>query len=168
MAAHHNVNGEQLKMFMTPREIHSQYQPLDNDRLEVEDDRAGDRTQRPYTTQGFENEYVPSEGQYRRQASHEGVHTEDSDALWERKLDESWDDGLHVSIDESGVKSPIRLGQQKGSEGKRQIVGGHHRLASATDIDDQQLVPVLHDESFGSALRGGQQWRKSREGYPYT
>ena len=62
-----------------------------------------------------------------------------------------------ISIDESGVKSPIRLGQQKGSEGKRQIVGGHHRLASATDIDDKQLVPVLPDDhkSFGASPADG-------------
>ena len=46
---------EQLKMFMTPREIVSKYQVLDADREDVYDERSGEGTNRPETTAGNAN-----------------------------------------------------------------------------------------------------------------
>jgi hypothetical protein len=81
---------------------------------------------------------------------------------------------LHESIGESGVQSPIRLGTAgaKGSMGKPQIVGGHHRLASATEHATygkpgeygsswgHQFLPVLHYTDIGAA--------KSDQSFKYT
>ena len=55
--AHHSVSGEQLGMFMSPREIMSQYQVLDADREMGEyyddQDREGSLTNRSYTTMNY-------------------------------------------------------------------------------------------------------------------
>lgn len=58
---------------------------------------------------------------------------------------------LADSIMESGVKSPVRLGETTGIHGKPEIVGGHHRLAVATVHAPDQFVPVLHHRSIRDA-----------------
>jgi hypothetical protein len=225
--------GEQLKMFMTPNEIHAQYQPLDADREESESEPwASGGT--PRSTARSQTEGNVRHGLYRRGVDTSGTYQastygtkyrggdyepESDEQLWDRKLDESqyehtvpgkatlygtphyhgggtstsqlntgqqearsrardYDTGqrsywteqvkrpsteetsLYDSIQFEGVKSPIRLGQTVGSMGKREIVGGHHRLASQTDIDPNRLVPVLHHEDIFEA--------KSNPSYKYT
>jgi hypothetical protein len=180
---------EQLKMFMTPKEIMQQYQPLDGDRMEIDDT--------DYTTD----------------SDHFNVREEEDHELWERKLDESqydreiqhpragedtgrsrttggrsnmpyhtWtgstnnpyervvgyerhqeSESLYDSIERTGVQKPIHLGRQFGLENKPQVVGGHHRLASANDINPDMLVPVLHHEDIIDAKSGGR-----RGGYKYS
>jgi hypothetical protein len=115
--AHHGVSGDQLKMFMTPREIQDTYQVLDADREERYDERAGEPTNREYTTAGELNTAIPtgireggtigSEYEYQRhrwnyernrygselqRATH--LRTEESgyetdEDVWNRKLEES-------------------------------------------------------------------------------
>src|SRR5687768_2934930 len=62
MPANHHINPGQLKMFMTPKEIVSHYQPLDGDRGEVEENM---------TAMG---------GSYRQETDHE---------VWQRKSSEA-------------------------------------------------------------------------------
>lgn len=83
----------------------------------------------------------------------------------ERRAEARYDQGesLYDSIASEGVHGPIRLGQEIGSMGKPQIVGGHHRLASATDAAPNRFVPVLHDQSIWSARD-----EASKGGYPYS
>lgn len=249
--AHHNVSGDQLRMFMTPREIKSTYQVLDGDRQEVYDDRGGELTNRTYTTGGNTNEpiatnlrqgAVPGSRDYGAKWMHqrhgselqrhshirtdvEGMETDEQ--VWDRKLDESqmspeeygevhgmssaqgrgpmdydelmehssapvraetrpelgstwnaerqesyegamesrlgrenakWEarygaeaPSLYEHIQAHGVENPVHLGTNVGGEGKPEVVGGHHRIAAAASINDQQLIPVLHHEDIRSA-----------------
>jgi hypothetical protein len=80
------------------------------------------------------------------------------DAYRERK-----NQSLYDSIAEGGVRSPIRLGEARFSdERKPMVAGGHHRLAAATDIDQDRLVPVLHHASVTEA-----QSERTGKYYPY-
>ena len=93
-------NPNQLKMFMTPTEVVSQYQPLEGDREEVMSDsaRAWERTNRTHTTMGMSNQFDPPttskpRGQY-SYAPGEGSYIrpdrmETDSELWGRKREES-------------------------------------------------------------------------------
>jgi len=266
--------GEQLKMFMTPKEIHAGWQALDADRRENDGDEYGGTYEGTYTPKSWDtgktypsnvNEvgshtYEVAErrypgiqsgaggndtgtirrtrggGKYRLHGRGNDVSEQESDdELWDRKLRETkqfgpggqheeygshdphkaahsegntmgtyegeatvrpgermprssaWDrhyareqshedrrmeqddakqalrgGSMYDSIAEKGVLGPIRLGRQVGEQGKPQIVGGHHRLAAATDIDENRLVPVLHDETIWDAQH------PPKGGYPYA
>lgn len=80
---------------------------------------------------------------------------ETNDELWERKANEAWDEGLAQGIIEHGVKKPVSLGQAVGSEGKPQIVGGHHRLAvMREESPDEAGAPLPRPQpSCGPKLR---------------
>src|SRR5262245_11313378 len=98
----------QLPMFMTAREIKEGYQPDTYGRLPGSATRHGG--------------------------------PERSEEVWYRKLRESKypeDEGpsLHESIAAEGVHVPLHLSLQFGSEGKRVVVEGQHRLAAQHDID---------------------------------
>jgi hypothetical protein len=216
-------------MFMTPDEIHAEYQPLDADRHERGTDTyVSGSSWNPATpsTGGSEwgdlahNKEKPPQPQYgatpgggwynRTQGGGKWVThevTESDEDLYARKLSEaqgyadedeypehklmvgnssrysgetyhsartttggghesSWESEmrytpgnkatLHEAIGEEGVKSPIRLGQTIGSQGKPEIVGGHHRVASATEHAQygnwsHQFLPVLHYKNIGEA-----------------
>jgi hypothetical protein len=49
---------------------------------------------------------------------------------------------MHDSIREEGVKAPVSIGHD--ARGRKTIIGGHHRIAAAADIDPDRLMPVLH------------------------
>jgi hypothetical protein len=55
-----------------------------------------------------------------------------------------WDTTLGESIERTGVQKPIHLGRTIGSQGKPEIVGGHHRMAVMRNLNQDQLMPVLH------------------------
>lgn len=220
--------GEQLQMFMTPREIVSKYQALDGDRQEYYADRDTWNTARSANTAGDRNHprmKGDGEGGMRpfNTSEHEGrpysysVPTETDEQVWARKLDESqmtasdladergeslafsknyiddysgslkdrssypntsdydntddlYDDryeykaqkqydyedfksseSLYDSVGNSGVQYPVHLGSQFGSQGKREVVGGHHRIAAALDIAPDQPIPVLHHKGLSDA-----------------
>lgn len=210
------AKGEQLKMFMTPAEIHAGYQPLDADReMSGDYDRASYSGSDTWTKgAGYHEINRPTHtgGPQRRDWAERTTGggrlteaTETDDQLWDRKLDEAqsygqrtaggsgvrmigqksshWSGGsyypatgsqssyesperytpgepgmtLHESIGEHGVQSPVRLGSEIGSQGKPQIVGGHHRLASATEhaswggMKGEQFIPVLHHKNISEA-----------------
>jgi len=103
--------------------------------------------------------------QYRRGALKEsGVRTETHPTYWtegSERYHEGSKTTLGESIEAEGVKSPIRLGGEVGSQGKPQIVGGHHRLAVASALHSEQLLPVLH-------YAGGIHEARADTAYPYT
>lgn len=133
-AEHAGVQFQQLPMFMTPREIMAKYQPLDGDREDVVDDWDAD---------------------------YEETRPETDAELWDRKFDEThekdhtgdeyWADdnnapSLHDSVRDEGVRNPISLQfpDRVGSQGKPQVLGGHHRLVVAEAYRPDDLVPVEH------------------------
>ena len=228
---------EQLKMFMTPREIVNKYQVLDADRQEYhgEDARNYQRTGREERTGGVgtgnmwdpgnihyaeggsgdfirqpiqetdeqvfarKNEEAQYDAEYYGEMRGHALtgHTRDFDSNREDLLERSsaprmpsqesssaWDswqmkvdsyvnrkqdqhyqrqaeepESLHESIAQGGVQHPVHLGTQFGSQGKPQIVGGHHRIAAALDTRPDDLIPVIHHEDIYDA--------KQSKGYKY-
>jgi hypothetical protein len=93
-------------------------------------------------------------------------HTGD-DETWvsHPEVAKSPDQPQHSSMVESiinqGVLSPIRLGTENiGSQGKQEMVGGHHRFAVALNHAPDKLVPVLFHKDIFDA--------KADRSYPYT
>lgn len=237
MSANDHLHPQQLKMFMTAREITSQYQPLDGDRWDTEketfDSRAGQSTARSHTTGGGSNpRYYHAEGRSRpffRAETREGVETDAE--LWDRKYQEAsktprehyegivefagsdaarkffgnqyketprryyrgesmdsshltysavsrregssssyeererpehpdWGRSLRQSVLRDGVQSPVRLGETVGSQGKPEVLGGHHRIAVMRQHRPDDLIPVVHDSDLRSA--------KQSKNYRYT
>ena len=236
--SHFDVSGgEQLKMFMTPHEIHAEYQPLDADRYGRESYQpwSGSKTYTGGSRQTYDDmgEYA----QVSRGGTKYGQRQETDEELWQRKANEAYGESddddygyvassvggspsrwsgetphyhgggtptadlstrqaqergyaqigrtpqtdphsywtqtenpryhpgtpgttLGESIEAEGVHSPIRLGQTIGSMGKPEIVGGHHRLAVATQVNPHQFVPVLHHTDIVEA--------KLNPSYKYT
>ena len=123
MAASDNMRPEQLKMFMSAREITDRFQPSDWDRDKIRDPEHG---MRPETDE---------EVMYRK--------------LTESK---SYDFGnIHPSIAAEGVHTPVHLSHQFGeaqrrgagppSQGRPQIGEGHHRVAASMDTRSRPSDP---------------------------
>jgi hypothetical protein len=64
--------------------------------------------------------------------------------MWQNKLEESSDDDLYDSIASEGVHEPIPI--QHYGKNKTRLAGGHHRVASAYDINPDMEIPVEHEE----------------------
>jgi hypothetical protein len=82
----------------------------------------------------------------------EGISHEDMDKeVMGQKLDESRASGLYNSIKASGVTHPVYL-SDRGRFASADlgpgfaVSDGHHRIASAHDIDPNMLVPVEYNE----------------------
>jgi hypothetical protein len=159
-------------MFMSAREIQAKYQPLDAD-------RGGQNGSNDWTTLSSGGGEYPTArswgGHHTRRTSTGGSKyykrtegPETDEALWERKAEEADDYGLANEIREEGVQHPVSLGREMGSMGKPQIVGGHHRIAVMAEEAPDELMPVLHFQSFGQARREGEDAKKGRGGYRYT
>ncbi len=145
-------------MFMTPREIMSQYQPMDADRQTTggttsSGSRPSTYTQNPewpnQTARDYQGRTQRTSGgskQYERYAA-----PESDEQLWARKADEASDYGLTDEIEQEGVIHPVRLGRSIGESGKPMVVGGHHRIAAQNELDPDKLMPVMHDINFWSA-----------------
>ena len=75
----------------------------------------------------------------------------------EHAMEQDYGPSLHQRIRDEGVLSPIHLSydQMGHTYGKNQIVGGHHRLAVAEDIDPDQEIPVQHWKNFHEARTSG-------------
>jgi hypothetical protein len=162
---------EQLPMFMSAREIKEQYQPLDADRYGATGTNA--RTTRSsgggeYATARTWQEHHTrrTTGGSKLYLAGEGIESDEQ--LWERKAEEADDYGLANDIREEGVQKPVSLGRQFGEMGKPQVVGGHHRIAVMGEEAPDELMPVLHYESFHHARMQGQHAEKGRGGYRYT
>lgn len=87
---------------------------------------------------------------------------------------------LYESVRDEGVQQPVHLGTQFGAMGKREIVGGHHRIAAALDAAPDRLIPVLHHtdvfaaqgRQVGGPMAKGSGWNgvedTSKRPYKYT
>ena len=81
---------------------------------------------------------VESEKLWNPSTSHEDVDKKVMDI----KLSESRASGLYDSIKANGVSKPVYVSSN--SKYSQAIPDGHHRIASANDIDPNMLVPVEH------------------------
>lgn len=192
-------DNKQLKMFMTPAEIHAEYAPLEGDRKYTFDGPiALENNKQLYARKLAESklsrteygkihnrqirpaftalEETPDAAQFSgdNSAQQRGKAFEAKLAAADAKSAD-WNRSLYSRIEEEGVQSPLRLGLKGGdtSEDSPAVVGGHHRLAAATDIDRKRqrnardrarragteaapvetYIPVLHDKSIGTAKR---------------
>ena len=80
-----------------------------------------------------------------------GYVPEEDDEFWDRKLDESYTRGYNYirdDIQESGqVKVPVKLTVEDTNLGSmKRIRQGHHRIASANDINPDMEVPIRYVE----------------------
>jgi len=75
-----------------------------------------------------------------------GAGLESTPELYARKNREFQQSGMTPSIARHGVIDPVHLGTAHGREGKPQIMGGHHRIASSMDLNPHRLMPVLHHQ----------------------
>jgi hypothetical protein len=70
---------------------------------------------------------------------------------------------LYSQIERDGVQSPVHLGTggrpPLRSAEEKTILGGHHRVAAAADIDPDRLMPVLHYEG-GSPKDAGRSYQE--------
>ena len=97
------VHPDQFQMFMTPREITTNYDPLEGDRQEHYDEREGELTGRSRTTVGLPNYRLTTAGRQRvadylgggtsqlsgKGYERNGYATESDEELYARKLEES-------------------------------------------------------------------------------
>ena len=134
MSSSHMINHRQLKMFMTPAEI-KQHVDVNSGELE----------------ETYADEPDPGSGGYYN------YRKETPDELWERKTDESWDNGLAQSIEQKGVSravdivhGPAPYDDIDARDTSRPWLGnGYHRVAAAQDVrGSDELIPVEHHETF--------------------
>lgn len=121
--------------------------------IEVSLPRGGETTQRPMTTGGRSN---ISRWTYQTDTTDPGAYTERRAGYWRPDQGGS----LGESIERTGVQKPISLGETIGSQGKPEIVGGHHRLAVMRNLNPDQYLPVVHHRSILHA--------KNDRGYKYS
>jgi len=113
--------GEQLKMFMSPREVSQ----------DVES----------YGDFPFGN---PKTGLPHKDMEHQ------SPSMAERKSERSGSNGMddpETGIAAQGVQEPINLNHMRG--GGKTLVNGHHRTQAQSKADPDRLMPVTHT-GYGS------------------
>lgn len=135
-----SVQFHQLPMFMSAREIRDSHQALDGDR----------KQETPAFGSG-----IPL---------HMG-RRETDDELYDRKAEEATGrrapggDYLYEHIAKHGVMNPIILTDPTapqwamGSQGKPQVLGGHHRVAVMSDVRPDELMPVEHFKDMPTARK---------------
>jgi len=140
----------QLQMFMPARELIELpfYEP-DREYVEIPED-----------------EYIDADGESQWEGG--GERQEDNDEFWDRKLDESYlhdFDNLVQDIQESGqVTMPVKLTVDEdpfphlpdptGHRSGLRVRQGHHRIASAVEVDPDMEVPVRHIVDDGTRWIG--------------
>ena len=131
MSSGDRINYQQLQMFMPAKQlIDLPFYEADREWIEAETE-----------------EYIDVDGITRVEGG--GDYLEDDDQFWERKLDESYGyshQSLHDDIKESGqVKVPVKLTIEDTNLGTmKRIRQGHHRVASANDINPDMEVPIRY------------------------
>jgi hypothetical protein len=168
MSARNKLNPAQGKLFMSAREIQSEYAPNQPDRLyhgtDISvaratgvrlmhpDPRAGEQTARTSRTDQSPNYMRAGEPGVYSRPSHplqgDYAHPETDDQVYQRKLGESQrrnsgQPSLQDRIKSQGVLNPIALGELRNAGGKKMIAGGHHRVAVMAHLSPDQLLPVV-------------------------
>lgn len=132
MPAAQHVQPEQLKMFMSPREIMGSYDVNFHEREQAT--HADGSLVRP-------------------------TRMETDDEMYARKLAESktpggWNNhkpgapSIHESVGQEGVRMPVHLAT---GERWHQVGNGYHRIAAQADHDPDRLMPVMHHENLRQA-----------------
>ena len=65
-------------------------------------------------------------------------------SIYTRKLRESKKTGLHKDIKAHGVKEPVEIDHTDPDYPKGFVWEGHHRIASAVEINPHMPIPVKH------------------------
>jgi hypothetical protein len=152
MAGHEHAGPqfEQLPMFMSAREITTSHQPLDFDRQSVNAEGHPPEWYRIHRGMSTNDAY-----------KHHGPFVqENDDQLYDRKRQEAESRPLAQDIKDHGVGMPVLLEDGSnphggGAQGRRQIVGGHHRVAVMLDHAPDQLMPVRWHRDLRDAQRSG-------------
>lgn len=163
---------EQLRMFMSAREIQAEYDPHEGDRywhgtefpvhmatggawVRENTERFGQRTGRTSRTDGGVNIMIPGgpPGKpYMRGPKRIKAEAETNEQMWDRKLAESQAKGMDTHIAREGVLTPVPLAQTRHPvTGRRMVGGGQHRIATMAHLNPDQLMPVLHVEHVQEA-----------------
>jgi hypothetical protein len=134
----------QLPMFMTAREIRSDYQALDGDRRESKIRYGKERDDEVFSRKYNEASEEPR--------------------TWDR-YKSRWLSGgpsLTEQIQSEGVRNPVSLQvdlNKTGSRGKPEILGGHHRVAVMEAHKPDTLMPVEHfDNSWNAGVSLGKKY----------
>ena len=150
MAASDHLHPGQLKMFMSAREIMTNYDPHEGDRQFKGLDRLvfHGQPQTPVEREGkWGKVYMPPPT----------AVPETNDEMWDRKLAESKQQmrgGIYQSLQMEGVQHPIPLTHHVRQGGEKPMVGGgQHRIAAMNAIDPDRLMPVTHHENIIAAQR---------------
>lgn len=119
----------QLPLFLSAREIRSNYQALDADRRKTYRD-GGEGFWVQDTAESDNDVYTRK-------------YTESSRNRWHSTNDSR---SLTEALVEDGVKNPVSLQvpDARGEEGKPQVLGGHHRIAVMERHKPDALMPVEH------------------------
>jgi hypothetical protein len=119
---------EQLAMYKTPKEIITDYNPLRGD---IHGGETPTDTWRRKAEEGRKG----LSGNSRNEA-----FSEDSP------------DTLENSIRRDGVQNPVTLQPKDLTYGYRpEVFGGHHRIATASKVDPNMLIPVEYADTFTQA-----------------
>lgn len=162
---------DQLKLFMSAREIMGEYQPLDADRHVAGFDPPAHITNYGPKELATDPSARPNRNGFRdvRNRIRSG-DVESDEEVWNRKANEAtqrkpirhgFAEPLASSIETSGVQMPVHLSEQFGAVGKKAVAGGHHRIAGSALSDPDRLMPVIHHRSPGEAAN-------AKHGYRYT
>ena len=127
MAASDALHPQQLKMFMSAREIQSSYDPHEGDRKYKIMHGEMESNQEMWDRKLVESQAPIMHGKQRSPSLYEKLQTE-------------------------GVQHPIPLSTMhyKGSH-RPMVAGGQHRVAAMSHLNPDQLMPVLHHETIITA-----------------
>ena len=139
MSSSDRLNPQQLQMFMPAKHL-IELPFFEPDRKWIEAETE---------------EYIDVDGITRVEGG--GDYLEDDDQFWERKLDESYGyshQSLHDDIQESGqVKVPVKLTIEDTNLGTmKRIRQGHHRIASANEVNPDMEVPIRYVNDWGQSV----------------
>jgi len=149
MPAHEYLNGEQLSMFLPAKKlIELPPNPWElGEEINYAEDSGFDET--PKQTA---NRLWASKLEYSQQDPEPGGATDAGDFELPKKYNDNLD--LYDSIQKHGVINPVPLGFTDQSSvpktssllfGKSQyVIGGHHRIAAAKDINPNMEIPVMY------------------------
>ena len=147
---------------MNPEEYHYTRMGQTPEKSGLDFDSLAGHSSYPRYPNTNETTSAVGEWEYREASYLQRKHEEKSNANYEKWNGPSiWD-----SVRQSGVQEPVHLGQQFGSQGKPEVVGGHHRIASAMDTRPNELIPVIHHEDINQAKSSS--GAAAKAGFKYT
>jgi len=144
MAAKDNLNNEQLAMFMPAKEL-----------IKIPISPAEVKPEMKYHAENGTNMSIKqiTRSMWDQKLSESQDDPEPGGALGDDPIDHV-SDTLYDSIQERGVINPVTLGFTDGVRNKlwgkssKVIIGGHHRIAAANDINPDMEVPVRYTSDW--------------------